>query len=235
VAATGWAGVGTAVVALALGVEQMRQFARRRRPYALWWSLSFLAAAAAAALQAVAFARGAWPLGAYRAYVVLAAAVPGVMGAGSVFLLYPRWAWAFAGVIVAAIALTLWGALGALHPAQLDQVMRATEQVTAVMPSPQVTWGFAILGTLGAAALVLGALWSYVRTRMAYNLGIAAGGVVFSLADTLASQGLPQWFFAAQVVGIVLMYLAVRAAALRRVPTTVPAGQGEGAPSPGKA
>ena len=62
---------------------------------------------------------------------------------------------------------------------------------------------------LGPAALVLGAIWSWWRTRYIYNLGIALGGIVFSLADTLAAYGVVAIFFLAQILGIVLLYWAV--------------------------
>lgn len=226
--AAGWAAAVTAVVSLALGVSQGQAYGKKHRPYALWWSLAFLAAGVAAILQVVAFAHGSWPIAAYRAYVVLSSAVPGLMGAGSMYLLFPRWASWFTGVILAATAVTLWGAVLRISPVDMSNVLVAGEQVTKILPSAQVTWGFAINGALGGLALVIGALWSYIRTRMPYNLGIALGGIIFSVSDSLAALGIPEIFFAAEVVGIIVLYMAVRAAAIRRVPTTLPAGEAGG-------
>ncbi len=198
---------------------------RKHRPYAMWWSLAFLVAGVAATFQVVAFAHGSWPTPIYRLYVVFSCAVPGLMGAGSMFLLFPKLASWFAGIILALTALTLWGAFLAISPADLSNVLLATEQVTKVLPSAQVTWGFALNGALGGLALVVGALWSFIRTRMPYNLGIVFGGVVFSIADSLSALGTPELFFAAEVVGSIVLYMAVRAAAIHRVPTTLAVGE----------
>lgn len=229
--ASGWAAVIAAIVSLALGVSQGQAYLKKHRAYAMWWSMAFLVAGVAAVLQVVAFAHGAWPIPAYRAYVVLSSAVPGLMGAGSMYLLFPKLASWFSGLILALVALTLWGALLRISPVDMSNVLVAGEQVTKILPSAQITWGFALNGALGGLALVVGALWSYVRTRMPYNLGIALGGIIFSVSDSLSALGTPELFFAAEVVGSIALYMAVRAAAIRRVPTTVAAGEA-GSPGP---
>lgn len=230
----GWSAVVTCLVSFVLCASLGRQYVERRRTYQLWWSLSFLVAAVASLLQVVAFADGTWPLLAYRGYVALSAPVPGLMGAGSVFLLYRRWAPYFAAVIIAAALLAVWGATGTLHPVDMHNVLLAGAQVTKTMPSWQVATGFAVLGALGAAALVLGAAWSWIRTRQAFNAGIVVGGLVFSVADSLSAlngPAAPYLFFAAEVVGSVALYLAVRAAGARRTQ----ASEAAAAPAPGHA
>ena len=200
----------TVIVALVIAVGFGRQFFGRHRPYQFWWGLAFLITALAAAMQWIAFVANTFTPGDYRLYVLFAASVPALMGAGTMFLLWARWAWYYTGLTLLFIALTAVGAAsGAVHPAQLGHVMYASRAVTHVMPSALVVTGFAVLGSIGAAALVLGALWSWWRRREIYNLGIALGGVVFSLADTLAAYGVTAIFFLAQIVGILLLYWAV--------------------------
>ncbi|MCL8208414.1 MAG: hypothetical protein K6V97_10135 [Actinomycetia bacterium] len=207
----------TALVAVILALTFGRQYARRGSLHALWWGIAFLATAGAAALQLAGFLRGAFDPGGYRVYVVLAAAVPALMGAGTLFLLWPRWAWPYTALTLAFVALTAVGAGTApLAPGLLHAVLRASEEVTRVLPSSLVTTGFAVLGTLGALALVLGALWSWWRTRLGYNLLIAAGGVVFSVADSLAAYGVAALFYVAQIAGILLLYWGVEASRRRR-------------------
>jgi len=202
----------TTVLALVLGVAMAIQYVQRKRTHAFWWGLSFIVTAVAALFQFLALTQGVWADGAYRSYVITSAAVPALMGAGSMFLLWRRLAPAFAVIILAAIVMNAAGALSTpLNPATLGDVMKASQEVTKVLPSTLVILGFAILGTLGAAALVLGALWSYMRTRAPFNLGIAAGGLVFSLGDTLAAYGIPELFFLAEIVGVLAIFLAVRA------------------------
>jgi hypothetical protein len=219
----GWAALVTCLVSLALFGSLGRQYLERRRTYQLWWAISFLVAGVAALLQTVAFAAGSWPVDAYRAYIVFAAAVPGLMGAGTVFLLYRRWAPYFAGLIVALSLMTLWGALERVHGLGAYGVLDAAAQVTRTMPYWQVAWGFGLLGPLGAAALVLGAAWSWWRSKLAFNAGIVFGGIVFTVADSLTALGGSSavlLFFLAEVVGSVALYLAVRAAGMRPSPAS---------------
>jgi len=228
----GWAAVVTCLVSLVLAVSLGRQYLERHRTYQLWWSVAFLVAALAALCQTLAFAAGTWSAAEYSAYIVLSAAVPGLMGAGSVFLLYPKIAPYFGGAIVLFALITLWGALGPVHDLARYSVFQAGVQVTRTMPYWQIQFGFGLLGGLGAAALVLGAAWSWLRSRRAFNAGIVFGGLVFSVVDSLAalnSQQAVLLFFLAEVVGSVSLYLAVRAASHR------PAVAGAAAAAPGHA
>jgi hypothetical protein len=200
----------TVLVALVMAVGFARQHASRHRPYQLWWALAFLSTALAAAMQFIGFLGHAFSPFDYRLYILFSAAVPGVMGAGSMFLLWARWAWYYTVIVLVFILLTAVGAFSAtLNPAALSNVMNASQAVTHVTTSVLIVLGYAVLGTIGAAALVLGAIWSWWRTRYIYNLGIALGGIVFSLADTLAAYGVVAIFFLAQILGIVLLYWAV--------------------------
>lgn len=201
----------TAAVALVLAASFGQQFLHRHRPYAAWWAIAFLATALAALLQFQGFLAGSFTTGTYRVYVILAASVPALMGSGSMFLLWARWAWYYTGICLAFIAMTVYGALSvSLSGSGLANVLKASQEVTHLMPSGLVITGFAVLGSLGGLALVLGALWSWWRTRLIYNLGIAAGGIIFSLADTLAAYGIPGLFYGAEIVGVVLLYWAVQ-------------------------
>ncbi len=201
----------TTLVSLGLGTVFFRQYRGRGRPHALAWSISFWAIGLAALLQVVAFGTGAFGADAYRAYATLAAAVPGLMGVGSMYLLWPRQARGYAigiAVLVGVSAVGAWA--GPEYANALGRVAYASRQVTLVLTSPLLLIGFAVLGTVGAAALVLGALWSWWRSRLGFNLGIAAGGLVFSLADTLAAYGIPALFFGAEIAGVLLIYWAVQ-------------------------
>ncbi|MGC8488789.1 MAG: hypothetical protein ACP5QO_11335, partial [Clostridia bacterium] len=195
---------------LILGLGFTRQYGSRHRPYQLWWGISFIVTALAAAVQFIAFINHAFSPTDYRLYIVFSASVPAVMGAGTMFLLWARWAWYYTGLVLLFILLTAVGAFsGSVSAGHLGDVMYASQAVTHVITSFLVILGYAVLGSVGATAIVLGALWSWWRTRQIYNLGIALGGVVFSLADTLAAYGITAIFFLAQIVGIVVLYWAV--------------------------
>ncbi len=205
-----WAALATSVIAAWLGLVFTRHYLERRLRPSLWWSLSFWLIAVGTALQWLALVSGTFSPVSYRTYVVVAAAIPATMGAGSMFLLWKRWAWPYLAVILVVLELMVMGTAGSpLNPSALRQVLLASREVTRVLPSGLVIAGFAILGTLGGAALVAGALLSWWRTRKFAHLELALGGIVFSLADTLAAYGIPALFYASEVLGILLIYLAV--------------------------
>lgn len=213
----------TVLVALAMAWGFFRQYLARPRTHALWWGLAFSATALSALLQVMAFSAGRWTSGEYRTYVVLAAMVPALMGAGSLYLLWKRWALPYVVVILAMSVVTLVGAVSQpVQASYLTNVLQATELVTKVMPSSLVILGFAVLGSLGGLALVGGALWSWWKTRWVYNLGIAGGGIVFSLADTLSAYGIPALFFLAEILGVLLIYWAVRRSQTEARPASLP-------------
>lgn len=202
----------TTVTGLVLTLVMALQYKERHRAHALWWSISFFATALAAFLQYLAFSTGTWSDGTFRLYVMLSAAVPALMGTGSMYLLWRRLAPVYTLLSLVFIALAVVGAFSAsLSPALLSNVMKASSEVTVVLPSTILIVAFAVLGTIGGGALVLGALWSLIKTRMLFNIGIIAGGVIFSLADTLAGNGVAALFFAAEIVGVLAIFLAVQA------------------------
>jgi hypothetical protein len=222
----------TAVVGLLLASSFWNSHQASRRPYKIWWAVSFFATALASALQVAGFVTHGFTPRGYDLYVIFAAAVPGLMGAGSVYLLFRKAAPWYAAIILASVAVTVVGVLTSpLHTTELASVMQASVKVTKVMPGGLVALGFALLGGLGGLALVVGAIWSWIRTRQVYNLGIAAGGIVFSLADTMAtygSAGAPL-FYLAEILGALILYASVvrsRAPQASESPAPVESGRG---------
>ena len=213
----------TCLLALVLGADFLRQYGQRHRTHAFWWFIAFLVTCVAALMQLLAFASGGFVASTFRLYVITSAAVPALMGAGTMYLLWRRIALPYVLVALAFIAVTAVGAfMGTVHPVLLHDVLRASQEVTRTLPSPYVITGYAVLGTIGAGAIVLGALWSWLKTRRAYNFGLMLGGIVFSLADTMAAYGVVALFFLAQIVGMVAIFLAVRAS---QHPSSSSAGQ----------
>lgn len=201
----GVAAAVTAAVGAVLMVNEGRQWAVRRRPYALWWAVAFAVAFAAAGLEAIAILTGRWSPDVFRGYAVLAGSVPAVMGAGSVALLFPRQGRYYLAVQALFLLALLIGLGHALSPALLSRPSEAASQVTKLLPSPWTTIGFAGLGGLGGLALIGGALWSYWRRRLRFQLGLALGGVLFSAAGTSAQLGTAAVFFVVQAVAMLVL------------------------------
>ncbi|MDA8344092.1 MAG: hypothetical protein M0Z66_01270 [Thermaerobacter sp.] len=204
------AALATVVIGGVLAWQLGKKYAQKHRPYALWWTVSFGLATLAALTQLLAFAQGGFAGLDYRAYLLFSAAVPGFMGAGTVYLIWRRFGSWFLGAIWVFTAVALVGAATtALQPNLLKDVLAASATVAKAAPGVLVTIGYALLGAFGGLALILGALYSYIRSRQAYNLLIALGGIVFSIADTVGQFGHGVLFFPAQILGMLLLYFGV--------------------------
>lgn len=211
------AAILTVLLGMVLGVQMGRKYGEKHRPYAMWWTVSFFFAALAAMTQVWGLAAGGFPDGVYRAYLFFSAGVPGFMGAGTVYLIWRRFGHVFLGIIWVSALLALFGALTTpIDGAALTNVLVASATVAKVASSGMLTAGYALLGGFGGLALIVGALYSYVRSRQNYNLLIALGGIVFSVADTVGQFGHGAFFFPAEIIGMGLLYLGV--AGSREVP-----------------
>lgn len=201
----GTAAAVTAAVGAVLMTSELRQWTAKHRPYALWWAVAFGLALIAAGLEAVAIFARVWNPEVFRGYAVAAGAVPAVMGQGSMVLLFPRWARYYGGIQAIFLIALLAGLGHPIAPALLAHPTGAATQVTKLLPSPLTTLGFAGLGGLGGLALILGALWSYWRRRLRFQLGLALGGLLFSVAGTSAQLGTPAAFFVIQAVAMLVL------------------------------
>lgn len=180
-----WAACALAM--LFCGVLAQR-FAARRSPFYGWWTLSF-------ALYAMAFAMEAWTVAAgwhavwqYQLYIIGSAGLVGAMSVGTTYLALPR---SLAARLYAAyfiVAETALIVLTVAFPPVLSgswQSLNAGQH--AIVGPTQVV--YLLLSAVGGPIVVLGALWSWWKTRRHYNLLIALGALVPTMAGTLASQG----------------------------------------------
>ena len=204
------AALATFLIGAVMAWQLGKKFAQKHRPYAMWWTVSFALAALAALTQLIAFAQGGFAGWDYRTYLLFSSAVPGFMGAGTVYLIWRRFGNWFLGAILLFTAIALVGAVTtSLSSPLLKDVLAASATVAKVAPAALVTLGYALLGAVGGAALILGALYSYVRSHQSYNLLIALGGIAFSIADTVGQFGHGVLFFPAQIIGMLLLYFGV--------------------------
>ncbi len=186
----------------------IEQYRHKHRLYTFWWAIAFLVTAGAALTQLLALTLGHWPEGLFRLYLVLAAAIPALMGIGSMYLLAPRrWATLYALFIGLLGGFAVYAAVSAeLSSSALARPLQASTMVATVTSSPLVAMSFALLGALGAGALILVASISSLRTRRLGPLLILLGAVAYSLGNTLAARGLSALFFPSELLGILLLY-----------------------------
>lgn len=211
-----------ACVAWTFALQLARAFVRRRREYALAWACSLALFGCASAAVSVGVSLG-WSQPVFALYWISGALVNvPLLALGQLLLLAPRWrrVWWTAGVIVAltAVAATLASTPAARVLAQ------ASEQ--SAIPLGREVWGsqaaYGLVGPLNATFLivVLGSLWSAVRTGRWGVLLIALGVSVAAAGSSAVGSGRDALFSLLLASGVSLMYAGFKVAG--RVPQPAP-------------
>ncbi len=193
--------LGAAVISVAFALLVFHQWLARRKAYQMAWSVGLAMFAMAAFTQFLAESYG-WSDGVYRVYYFLAAPLVAVLGVGSAFLVSRRLGLAFSvytavlGIVFAWVVFT-----APVDTAVLQQAIPGGSG----FPESVRLWSpvFTIPGSL----LLIGiALLSYWRSRLAFNLAIAAGAIVAAGSGGLASLNVPAVLYFGEFVGIALMF-----------------------------
>ena len=193
--------LAAAVIGAAFAVLVGNQWLERRKPFQLAWTTGLAMFGVAAFTQFLAEVYG-WSEGIYRVYYFVAASLVAVLGVGSAFLVNRRLGLAFAlyttvlGVLFAWVVSTATVVTSALaQPIPAGQGFAESVRIWSAL--------FAVPGSL---ALIVIALVSYWRTRLAFNLWIAAGAVVAAGSGSLATLGVTWVLYLGELIGIALMF-----------------------------
>lgn len=197
-----------ATIAAVFSARLARQYAARRRPHALAWSLSLGLFAVAAASVVVGLAAG-WSAGVYAVFWLTGALVTvPFLAAGQLMLLDPRRAVLYGTLAGLAVVWSLAAlALSPLDPAPL----RAASEAGSI-PRGEAAWGDSLAYRLlspfnyTAVIVVVGTIWSAVRSRRFRILGIAVGVVVAGSSFAFVRTGRVDLFALALAAGVALMY-----------------------------
>ncbi len=189
------------VISLAFAGLVLRQWLAHRRPYQMAWTVGLGMFAAAAFTQFLAEAYG-WSDGVYRAYYFLAAPLVAVLGVGSTFLVSRR-----GGILFTLYTVVLAGAFAwVVVTAPVDaSVFSQGIPGGAGFPESVRIWSplFTVPGSL---ALILIALYSYWRSRLTFNLWIAAGAIVAAGSGSLSVFKITWVLYLGELIGIALMF-----------------------------
>ena len=191
----------SAAISAMFALLVFRQWFARRRAYQLAWSAGLVMFALAAFAQFLAEAYG-WSDGVYRAYYFLAAPLVAVLGVGSAFLADRRLGFALLAYTVVLGAAFAWIVFTApVNDAALKLAIPAgngfAESVRLWSPVFTVPGSLALIGI---------AFLSYWRTRLTFNLPIAAGAVVAAGSGALATFDVTWVLYLGELVGIALMF-----------------------------
>ena len=205
----------TAIVAAIFTYGLARQYMERKKFHQLLWTFAMLFYAIAALME---FLMNPDLLGpsviAFRVYYVLSAPLVGLLGAGVFYLLASkRKADIFLAIIgVLSVALLITGFTTPLDEAVIVEAFEGPlgEAFRAAVDAYPMTvrrWTI-IINIIGGFALILGALWSFLKDRRrTYNLLIFVGGVLPMIGGSaLAFFNEPSIFFLFELGGTVFLW-----------------------------
>lgn len=215
--------LAAAVISAIFAFLVFREWLARRKPYQIAWSVGLAMFTIAALAQFLAEAYG-WSDGVYRVYYFTAAPLVAVLGVGSAFLADRRLGLVFALYTIVLGAAFAWVVFTApVDAAQLQQSIPAG-------------WGFSgsvriwspLFTVPGSLALIGIALLSFWRSRLFFNLPIAAGAIVAAGSGALATFKITWLLYLGELVGIALMFWGFL---LSQEPKKAPKPESETAPS----
>lgn len=196
-----------ACLAVGFGINLARRFQRSHAPVYGWWTISFLFYGAAFVMEAITIGSNWHLVWQYQIYMVSSAGLVGAMSAGTIYLAFPgsripRLYSAYVSLAVVSLA-----AFAVIYPPVLHGSWFALNSgKNAIVGPAQVS--YLLLSAVGGPIVVLGALWSWWKTRRHYTLLIAIGALIPSLAGTVASQGAGLSLFPMlNIVGLIVIFL----------------------------
>jgi hypothetical protein len=193
-----------------------RQYMERKKFHQILWTIAMLFYAITAFME---FLMNPDILGpsviAFKVYYILAAPLVGLLGAGVIYLLASkRKADIFLAIIgVFCVALLITGVMAPLEEAVIVEAFEgplgeAFHAAVDAYPMTVRRWAI-ITNIIGGFALILGALWSFLKDRRrTYNLLIFVGGVMPMIGGSaLAFFDEPSLFFLFELGGTVFLFL----------------------------
>ena len=193
--------LASAVISAVFASLVFHQWLARRKPFQLAWSLGLAMFALAAFSQFLAEEYG-WTEGVYRAYYFLSAPLVAVLGVGSAFLVKRKLGLAFAAYTAVLGVVFAW--IVATAPVDAAALLKAIPAGDGFSSSVRI-WS-PVFTVPGSVALIGIALLSYWRSRLAFNLAIAAGAVVAAGSGALAALEITWVLYLGEFFGIVLMF-----------------------------
>ena len=214
-----------ALVAFVFSAQLLRQYAARRRSHALAWGLALGLFGVASAMVSIGVSAG-WSPVVFGIYWVAGALlnVP-LLAVGQMMLLDPRRSvlyWTLAGLAaVWSVAFTL------LAPFNLAVLAEESARNSIPLGSDVLTgtMAYALAGPFSYtfAIVVIGSVWSAVRSRRWAVLLIALGVFVAALGSFAVATGRDLLFSVFLTTGVLVMYLGFLAAS--RAPRSRPGTQ----------
>ncbi len=196
-----------AILALIFAGNLGTRYRDKKAPFYLWWTISFVLYVVAFAMEALTVGNNWNSVFEYQLYVIGSAGLVGAMSVGTTYLAFPKSKTAVGYAVYFVLVECLLIGFTFLNPPILHGSWQALNSgKNAIVGSTRVL--YLLLAAVGGPIVVIGALWSWWKSRRYYNLLIALGALIPSSAGTMASQGIGMAIFPIfNIVGLVLIFV----------------------------
>ncbi len=230
------------IISLVFAVILLRRYTARRRAHLLVWGIGLLIYGTGTFAEF--YSSQAWSATIFRLWYLCGAVLAAAwLGQGTVYLLVRRRGIAHALMAVLLIA-TLIAAVHTFStplnedvfktsvPLSEQYATRSKEGKLGILPEGGVRSYSFLFNIYGTIALVGGAIYSgylfwrkrVMPNRVLGNVFIALGGLSPALGGTLARVGVPEYLYASELFGVVLIFVGF-VLATRQEPVEMPAAQ----------
>lgn len=198
---------GAAILALIFAGNLASRYREKKSPFYLWWTISFVLYVIAFAMEALTVATNWHSVWQYQLYIIASAGLVGAMSVGTTYLALPKskaaLGYAVYFVLVECLLLVFTFAM----PPVLHGSWQALNSGKNAIVGPTQVF-YLLLAAIGGPIVVIGALWSWWKSRRHYNLLIALGALIPSSAGTMASQGIGMAIFPIfNIFGLALIFI----------------------------
>ena len=174
-----------AILALGFSVIVFVRYQARRSPFYFWWAISFLLYALACGAEASTVDRG-WTLPWYHVYIIASAGLVGTMSVGTGYLAFAR---PMARGYAVGIGLVGFGLVISTffsHISLIGNWLTLNAGVGGITGVTRIA--YVATASVGGTIVVVGALWSWWKSRRYYTLLIAIGATASGVGGSLGSQ-----------------------------------------------
>ncbi|HEY8417592.1 MAG TPA: hypothetical protein VIK93_06105 [Limnochordales bacterium] len=193
----------------------LSQYRQRRRWHQLMWSVGMIMFVLATFGEFYGGTFG-WTPFVYKLYYFAGVALPGMMGAGTVYLMTrqrPQIGHIYAAAVVVVAVLFLLAVARADVNAAALAASGVAPDSAEILPLEARRPYSLLLSMVGGLVMLGGALYSWLRFKLTYNLQIFLGALAFVLGGTLTSRaGLVGVIPITNLIGVALVFAGVMAA-----------------------
>jgi hypothetical protein len=199
----------TTLISALFTYSLLLQYLHRRKLHQLLWAIALAMFSLTAFFEAYSEVAD-WNVPIYKVYYVMAAFQVFLLGAGTIFLFHSRgivkgrWV-PYSLLSYGLVILLAMSLVASFSEVRTDKFVSGVA-VAGLAMAPQVRAFSPFLTVPGSIMLIGGAAYSFLKTRLRFNLFIGLGALGVGITGVLARAGAPEYIYLGEMLGIAAIY-----------------------------